>query len=119
MVILPCFPDMIEAKGGSFVTACIKNATVRGHLYSSGRESRPGFHSRNCGAATKTLAADGSIQGTKKRAVACPLSSFCGRLAFDDVDDFVRLRTNDYVSTMHQDKLVTAPLRIDFNHARG
>jgi hypothetical protein len=36
-------------------------------------------------------------------------------LAFDDVDDFVGLRTNNDVSTMHQDKVVTAPFRIDFD----
>src|SRR6476661_1758235 len=36
-------------------------------------------------------------------------------LAFDDVDDFARLRPNDHVATMHQDELIAAPFRIDLD----
>ena len=52
----------------------------------------------------------------KKRAVSPPsFIFFLTGLAFDDVDDFVGLRTYNDVSTMHQDKVITPPFRIDFD----
>src|SRR6202011_5206473 len=39
-------------------------------------------------------------------------------LAFDDVDDLVRLRAHDDVSATHQNEVVAAPLRIDLDDPR-
>ena len=39
-------------------------------------------------------------------------------LALDDVDDFVGLGPDDDVAAAHQDDLVTAPFRIDFDDPR-
>jgi hypothetical protein len=38
-------------------------------------------------------------------------------LALDDIDDLVGVRTKNDVPAMHQDEIVAAPLRIDFNDA--
>ena len=53
----------------------------------------------------------------KRGGHCCPPRSVASvrRLAFDDVDDLVRLRTDDDVPAVHQDHVIAAPFRIDLD----